>query len=130
MFDVSPVSFMIDVLGEVTGHRYEGTFKVKPILSHAEQLSRDIAMRDLLGPKPGDASGRATSQAVILAEIRIRSVEAPSWWKDSRDGLNLFDEVVLATLFDKIQEIEAKWKEDVKKKAEDVKVKLAELSSK
>jgi len=130
MFDTSPVSFMIDVDGDVTGHRYDGTFKVKPILTHAEQLMRDIAMRDLLGPNPKDSSIRAVSQAGIIAEIRVRSVETPSWWKDARDGLGLYDENVLATVFDKIQEIDAKWKSDVKARAEEAKQKLVDIAAK
>lgn len=130
MFDTSPVSFMIDIEGDVTGHRYDGTFKTKPILTHAEQLSRDIVMRDLLGPNPKDSSIRAVSQAGIIAEIRVRCVETPSWWKDARDGLGLYDENVLATVFDKIQEIDVKWKADIKTKAEEAKQKLVEMIQK
>ncbi len=130
MFDTSPVSFMVDVEGDVTGHRYDGTFKIKPILTHAEQLMRDIIMRDLLGPNPKDGSIRAVSQAGIIAEIRVRCVETPSWWKDARDGLSLYDENVIATIYDKCLEIDAKWKEDVKSKSDKAKVDLAEIAKK
>ena len=130
MFDTSHISFMIDLEGDVTGHRYEGTFKSKPILTHAEQLARDIVTRDLLGPNPKDGSIRAVSQASIIAEIRVRCVATPSGWKDARDGLGLYDENVIAVVYDKILEIDAKWKADVKAKAEEAKVKLADVASK
>ncbi len=130
MFDTSPVSFQLEIEGDVTGHRYEGMFKTRPILTHSEQLTRDIIMRDLLGPNPKDGSLRAVSQAGIIAEIRVRCVETPSWWKDSREGLGLYDENVLGTIYDKILEIDAKWKSDVKAKAEKAKTDLVELAKK
>ncbi len=126
MFDTSPVSVSVDEVGDVTGTKFEGVFRFKPILTHAEQLMRDQIMRDLLGPTPKEASLRAVSQAGIIAEIKIRTVESPSWWKDSRDGLALYDESIIAVIYDRIMEVESKWKEDVKKKAADAKVKLTE----
>ncbi len=130
MFDVSPVSFAVEIEGDVTGHRYEGMFKTKPILTHSEQLARDIIMRDLLGPNPKDGSIRAVSQAGIIAEIRIRCVETPSWWKDNGNGLGLYDENVIATVYDKIQEIDTKWKAEVKAKADKAKADLKDLAAK
>jgi hypothetical protein len=118
MFSVEPVSFNINVVGTTTGTEYLGTFKVYPILSTAQQLARDAIMRDLLGPNCKDASARAQSQAFVTAEIRIRSVEVPTFWTESKAGMNLFDEEVASTIFDKIQEVEVKWREDIKKKAD------------
>ncbi len=129
-FDTSPVSFNVDVVGEVTGTVYSGVFRVKPVLTHSEQLFRDQLMRQFLGPNPKDASGRAISQAGILAEIQIRTVDAPHWWKDSNNGLSLFDELIIAKIYDCIVEVENKWKESIKSAAVKAKEALIELGSK
>lgn len=116
MLDVSPVPFNIKVVGETTGEEYVGTFKVKPILHQADQLARDALMRDLLSGKTEGASPRAVSQALLLAEIQIRAVETPAFWKESKNGLTLYDEAVMSTVYDRIQEVERDWRADIKKK--------------
>ncbi len=130
MYDVSPVSFMVDVIGDVTGHKWEGNFQAKPVLTHSEQLLRDQIMRDLLGVNPKDASPRAVSQSGIIAEIRVRCTVTPSWWKDANNGLSLYDENILAVIFDKCLEIDQKWKDDIRIRAEKAKKDLAEAATK
>jgi len=116
--DPQPVSFVLKVVGETTGYEYIGTFKVKPILTQHDQLQRDTLMRDLLGSKAADASPRAVSQALLLAEIQVRATETPEFWKESRNGLALYDEAVMAQVYDKIQEIEKDFRAEIKKKAD------------
>jgi hypothetical protein len=118
MITVEPVSFSINVIGETTGFEYLGQFRVKPVLTQGEQLVRDAAMRELLGSAAKEASGRAVSQALLISEIRIRSIETPTWWTESRAGLGLLDESPLGVIYDKIQEVETNWKKDVKAKAD------------
>lgn len=125
MTDVQPVPFTIRVVGETTGEEYFGNFKVKPVLHQADQLARDALTRDFLGQNPKDASPRAVSQAVILAEIQIRSVETPNFWRESKNGLTLFDESVMSAIYDKIMEVEKNWREEVKKKADEARAALA-----
>lgn len=126
MIDVQPVSFTIRVTGEVTGTEYVGTFKIKPILHQADQLARDSMVRDLLGSRPDGAAPRAISQAFILAEIQIRSLETPNFWKEAQNGLKLYDEAPMTAAYDKIQEAEKNWRDDVKKKADEARAALAE----
>lgn len=118
MIDIQPVPFSIRVTGETTGTEYVGSFKVKPILHQADQLARDAAVRDILGSRASDANPRAVSAAFIIAEIQIRSIETPNFWKESKNGLTLYDEAPMTAAYDKIQEIEKQWREDVKKKAD------------
>jgi len=116
--DVEPVTFTVNVVGDTTGQEYVGMFKVKPILRTDEQIARDAVMRDILGPNPQDASPRAKSQAFILAEIRIRVIEAPAFWSGARDGAALYDENVMGKVYDQIQDVEKTWRAEVKKKAD------------
>jgi len=127
MIDPQPVSFNIKVIGSTTGQEYMGTFKVKPVLSQAEQLQRDAIMRDLLGGRVQDSSPRAVSQALLLAEIQIRSLSVPEFWKESKNGLSLYDEEVMAAVYDKIQTTEQEWKADIKKKADEARAELAKM---
>lgn len=127
MIDVQPVVLNIKVIGETTGQEYTGTFKIRPVLTQAEQLTRDSIMRDLLGGRASDATPRAASQAMLLAEIRVRSIETPMFWREASDGLNLYDESVMAAVYDKIQETEKNWRQEIKKKAEEAKAELAKM---
>jgi hypothetical protein len=129
-FEISPVTFTISVIGDVSGEKYEGSFKTKPVLTHAEQLGRDAIMRDLLGPNPLQAQNRPTSQAGILAECRVRLLDSPAFWKDSGGGLNLYDENVIVAVYDRILEIEEKFKKDIKDRAEKAKQSLTEIAPK
>lgn len=127
MIDVQPETFSVHVIGEATGYEYAGNFKVKPILSQAEQLGRDELARTMLGAKATEASPRANSQAYILAEIQIRTVEAPAFWKEAKSGLALLDENVMSHVYDKIQAVELAWREAVKKKADEKRAELAKM---
>ena len=127
MIDVSPVPFNVKIIGETTSQEYVGTFKVKPVLTQMEQIQRDAVMRDILGGKASEASPRAVSQALLLAEIQCRSIEVPSFWKEAKNGTALFDENVLGTVYDRIQQVELEWRADMKKKADEARKALADM---
>ncbi len=124
MIDVTPVTFNIKIVGETTGEEFVGSFKVKPVLHQADQLERDSIMRNLLGAAAAQASPRAVSQALLLAEIQIRALETPNFWKEAKNGLSLFDENVMAHVYDKIQEVEKDWRTAIKKKADAARAEL------
>ncbi len=128
MIDVQPVTFNIKIVGETTSQEYVGSFKVRPVLTQAEQLQRDGIMRDLLGGRASEASPRAVSQALLLAEIQVRSLDTPMFWKEAKNGLALFDENVMGTVYDRIQEVEKEWRADMAKKAADAKKALTDMS--
>lgn len=125
--DTSPVSFQFKMEGPTTMEEFSGTFKVRPILTQAQQIDRDNLVKELLGGSMKDASGRALSQALLIAETRVRVVDAPGWWKESRGGMDLIDEEILAAVFDKCMETEQKWRQEVKERAEKAKAELAAM---
>ena len=127
MIDVQPESFSVDIIGDATGEQYKGVFKVKPILTQNEQLARDELARTMLGLKSQEASPRANSQAYILAEIRIRTVDMPAFWKECKEGGTLLDENVMGRIYDKIQETEALWREKKKTEAAQKRGELANM---
>lgn len=113
-----PVEFTINVTGESTGEQFKGLFKVKSRLSHRDSLMQDQMRRDLLGPKPGEAGQGAIASALVFSKIWIHLIEAPSWWKDQGNGVDLIDEAPVVAVYDQIQKIEAEALEKVKKGGE------------
>lgn len=115
-----PVEFSVNVKGEVTGEDFKGVFKAVPRLSHRDNLRRDQLRRDLLGGKPEDASPDAMNVSLVFSKIWVHLVEAPSWWKDSGNGVNLLDESPVAAVYDNVARIEREALEAVQKKSEAV----------
>jgi len=114
-----PVEFSINVKGEVTGEDFKGVFKAVPRLSHRDNLRRDQLRRDLLGGKPEDASPDAMNVSLVFSKIWVHLVEAPSWWKDSGNGVNLLDEAPVAAVYDNVARIEREAIEAVQKKSQE-----------
>jgi len=114
-----PVEFSVSVTGEVTGETFKGVFKAVPRLSHRDNLRRDQLRRDLLGGKPEDASPDAMNVSLVFSKIWVHLVEAPSWWKDSGNGVNLLDEAPVAAVYDNVARIEREAIEAVQKKSQE-----------
>jgi len=112
------VEFSVSVTGETTGEMFKGVFKAIPRLSHSANLRRDQLRRDILGPKPEDAGPDAQNVAAVFSKIWVHVTEAPSWWKDSRNGLELLDETPVAAVYDNVARIEREAVESVRKAAE------------
>lgn len=120
-----PVEFSVSVVGEVTGESWKGVFKAVPRLSHRDNLRRDQLRRDLLGGKAEDASSDAINVALVFSKIWVHLVEAPSWWKDSKNGVDLLDETPVAAVYDNVTRIEREAIEALQKKTEAAKEVLA-----
>jgi hypothetical protein len=125
MIEVKPESFTIDITGEITGKQYYGTFKVKPILTHAEQIQRDIFMRDILGPGSESAAATAKENALVFADLRVRVLDAPAFWQESRFGLDLYDGEIIGKIWEKTREAENSFRKSIKDKAEEAKKEIA-----
>jgi hypothetical protein len=113
-----PVEFTINVTGEITGETFRGVFKVKPRLSHRDTLLQDQMRRDLLGPKPGEAGQSAVASALVFSKIWAHLSEAPNWWKDASNGVDLLDEAPVVAVYDAVQKAEKEAVDAVKKAGE------------
>lgn len=110
-------SFDFNHKGEITDHVYAGTFTVRCVLNiqlkHQLELDKTRMMSDLRNP-----TGHLEGIASALAELKARIIEAPAWWKDSNNGLEILDEDVVAELYAKCQDMEIEWRKELKSKAE------------
>lgn len=96
---VNEKEFAITIAGDTTGEQFAGKFKVRTRLSFRDQLRRDEIRRTLLGVDPSSASERADSASVMLSELSVRVIEAPSWWTNAEAGLELADDNVLREVY-------------------------------
>lgn len=110
-------AFEIDCVGEVTGKRYEGTFTVLCSLNIGQKHALALEKTRLIGNYSSPTED-LIGLSVLLANLRIKIVDGPEWWKQSRGGATLEDEEVVVTLFEKIQEAERAWKDSLKQKAQ------------
>jgi len=122
MYDALPSrerSFDADYVGQITGHRYKGTFTVYCVLDisqmHAAELEKSRLTLDIRNPTNG-----LKGVSNVLGELRTRIIEGPAWWKDSKLGTSILDFDLLSYLLDKCDELEDLWKDEIKKKAGEI----------
>lgn len=92
-------SFVVDLVGDVSGKTWKGVFKTKIRLSHRDQLRQDEVRRELLGKNAEHASERTKNQAEIFAFIAVHLTQFPSWWEMNDNGLDLEDDNVVGDIF-------------------------------
>lgn len=106
MADDNVTTVRVDERGSITEKHWFGDFKVKKSLSLRDQLARDRHRRALLGEEPGAADARADSIAYMLAEIWPRIVEAPAWWREQANGLDLLDDNMLTVVYNAVMAVD------------------------
>ena len=119
------VDFAINETGDVSGREYVGVFQCKSRLSHLDRFKSDQIRRSLLGGVDPNAAGPiAQNMASAFAEISVRIVEAPDWWKQSNSGVDLPDYNVVTEIYTKCMKIEQDAIDAIVKKAEAAKANL------
>lgn len=119
-------SFILDIVGNNTGEKWSGTFKVKTRLSFRDELRQDQLWRALIGSNGAEHAGpRAVEIADLLAYLQIRILESPEWWTRSGAGTELEDDNVLQEIAKLTSEESKKVSEELKKKAEEARKSLS-----
>lgn len=113
-----PQEFQIKMTGEATGEEYKGVFKVRPRLNLQQRLARDQFRRDLLGTRGDEASPDAANIALVFSKIWVHLMDAPSWWKDAKNGLEIEDDEVVGKVYEEIIRIESESISAMAKKGE------------
>jgi len=116
-------SFTINVTA-ASGENYAGTFIVRRRLSHMQTLRRDELRRELLGSKPDAAPDSLKQNAYILSTCAAYVKEAPSWWTNASNGVDLLDEEPVGAVFQEILKIQDQLNKELEEKAEKAKLAL------
>lgn len=110
-------TFDVDVVGEITGKRYDGLFTVRCVLNMGQKHALEIERSRLMGNFGAPTDG-LVGIAIILSSLRAKIVDGPEWWKQSNGGSTMLDDNVLLEIYSKINEAEAEWKKTVKERVE------------
>jgi hypothetical protein len=117
-------AFTVSVVGETTGETFRGEFRAYKFLTHRQQLMLDQKRRELLGANAETASVRARNQSEVFSQLFVRLSEAPKWWLESGNGMDLVDDNVMVEVFTAAMKVEEEAVASVRKKAEEAKESL------
>ncbi len=94
---------VLDCTGEKSKSKWIGQFKVKCVLTHGDRLAIERMYAELLPVSVNMSIGNLTEGeaannekmrllAATIAELSVRIMEGPEWWRSSRYGQLLIDE--------------------------------------
>jgi len=110
-------SFNFECLGEITGNKYDGNFESLCVLSvgkkHELEVEKTKLKLDFKNPTDG-----LESISYLLAVLKVRLINAPTWWEQSRNGFDLLDENIIIALYSKVMEGEENWKKRLQEMTE------------
>ena len=101
-------TFFVDVVGNVTGVRYQGEFKCK-IPSVRTHLDIDKYRATLSGNMAEYLQPSTLIMYRMLAYLRFTLIKSPEFWEQSDSGTDLRDSNIIEAIFDKVLELEGKW---------------------
>lgn len=109
-------SFLFEHTGEISARKYEGTFTVRCVLSMAEKRKLEIE-RSALSADLQNPTGNLSAISTVVANLRVRVIKSPDWFKQSIMSLDLLDEDVYFELYSKCLEQSEAWIKEVKEAA-------------
>ena len=98
------------------GKKYEGSFTVLCLLDMGQKHRLELEKTRLLGNYANPTDG-LSGIAVILANLRIKIIDGPEWWKQSNGGYTIKDEDAIVALFDRVVAAEVEWKKSLREMA-------------
>ena len=111
----------VNVIGERTGRVYAGDFTVKLIMSQKDEFQADLRRRVILGPSPEGTPPAPNLQwkAFMFGQLQSRTMEAPTFWTDADNGLDIPDANVVTAVYDALLKAEDDFENAIKKDSED-----------
>jgi hypothetical protein len=121
-------SFSIAERGDVTGEQFNWSFTAKKMLSLRDRITRDSIRRQLVGERPQDAEPNTVLRAEMLAFLQVSLTETPKAWKDSANGLDLFDDNIVMKVYEETVNGQNKVIEEIEKAGDEAKEKLRKVA--
>jgi len=111
-------TFDFSHVGELTSKKYEGQFTVKCMLNLADkrylEIEKSRLTADLMNP-----TGNLSALGAVIANLRVRVVDAPDWFNQAILSLDIMDEEVIFELYSECLKKSEEWREKVKAKTEE-----------
>lgn len=108
----------LSIIGDSTQKLYDGAFTIKCILNNYESVQ--VALRTDRYNEGSESVGTQTRLFNrAIAELELRIIDSPDWWKSSDSGRLLFDQNVVFELFTSSLEAQKEWKDGLNKAAEE-----------
>lgn len=104
----------LESIGEITGQKYAGSFRLKVLLTHDERFAIERTYKQML-PDDKGVEQEIKLKCGGIAELEQRIVEAPNWWKDARNGRDLVDSQPIYDMLLHLSEKYEEWKAELKK---------------
>lgn len=116
----------VSIVGDRTGRNYNGQFTTKTVSTMKDEFQADLRRRQVIGPSPDGTPPASNLQwrAFMIGQISTKVLDAPKWWIDSYDGLELEDSNVITELYEAVLKAEEEITEDIKKESEEAMDKL------
>lgn len=111
-------SFYFDHVGELTKRSYTGDFKVKCLLSIGDKRILEIE-KSQLTVDLSNPTGNLSAIGTVVANLRVRVLDGPDWFKQSIRSLDMLDEEVFFELYSKAIDAETEWIKSIKSKTKD-----------
>lgn len=121
-------SFNINERGENSGTAFNWNFTAKRMLTIRDRITKDAVRRQIVGDRPQDAEPNTLMRAEMLAYCQVSITEAPKGWRDTGNGLDLYDDNVLVKVYETIVEEHNKAVDEADKAAEEAKEKLRKVA--
>lgn len=101
-------TFEIDVEGNLTKHRYTGTFRFRiPNMRTRAVVDKERARLNEGLEERLDETVRDFH--AMVAYLRHTLTDAPEWWAKSNQGYDLFDANVVTQVYIKVMQFEKDW---------------------
>lgn len=114
----------------VDGEPRKGLFKMKLRLSLRDLLRMDEFRRSLIGQKPEAPSETAVYMSNVFSKLWTHTLEAPNWWKDAGNGLDLEEIEPVIAVFDELNKAEKEYADELEKEAKAAKESLQSAQDK
>ena len=105
------MTFNFDKTSELQ-RQYCGDFTIYCSLNMLQKHQLELEKSKLLGGHVNPSDG-LFGLSIILANLRIKIKDGPSWWKESKGGFTIEDEDILVALLNKGDEVEQEWKRNI-----------------
>lgn len=98
------------------GNKWAGQFTVLCVLDIKTRHLLELEKTRLLG-NYSSPTDELAGISIMLANLRLRIVDGPEWWKQSKGGYEFTDIDTLTSLYEKVMNAETEWRTKLKEKA-------------